>query len=75
MLVNLTISHTSHPRSECAPQVWEMVVRARNQMMMMKGVTQVSVGVMLEVVVQGQDWETVDVQLVVNVMVQVVEKL
>ena len=29
---------------------------------------------MLEVV-QGQDWETVDVQLVVNVMVQVVEKL
>jgi len=51
-----------------------MVVRALNQMMMMKGVTQVSVGVMLEVV-QGQDWETVDVQLVVNVMVQVVEKL
>lgn len=29
---------------------------------------------MLEVV-QGQDWETVDVRLVVNVMVQVVEKL
>lgn len=29
---------------------------------------------MLEVV-QGQDWEMVDVQLVVNVMVQVVETL
>jgi hypothetical protein len=68
VLVNLTIFHISHPGSEYAPQVWEMVVTAQSQMKKMKVVMQVLVGVMLEEV-QEQELEGTDVQLAVDVMV------
>jgi hypothetical protein len=74
LLVNLTISDTSHPESECAPQAWEMAVTARSPTMKTKVSTQALVGVMLEAA-QGQGSGGADAQQAVNVTVQVAEML